>query len=111
MTDDQFYIVWGAALEEKDKDAFVSDWTLSSMFADENEMDINPELVDELEAIYKVAHMSVRDIVAESGLSQIAFARKFCISRRTIGNWCTGKRKCPDYNRLMFCRLLGILQV
>lgn len=111
MTDDQFYIVWGAALEEKDKDVFVSDWTLSSMFADENELDINSELADELEAIYKVAHMSVRDIVSESGLSQIAFAQKFCISRRTIGNWCTEKRKCPDYIRLMFCRLLGILQV
>ena len=54
------------------------------------------------------AQRSVKDICRMAGMSQNAMADRFCIPRRTFGNWCTGTRECPEYTKLMMQELLGL---
>lgn len=41
--------------------------------------------------------MNFRRLYETSGMSQKVFAEYFGIPLRTIENWATGKRKCPEY--------------
>jgi DNA polymerase-1 len=59
--------------------------------------------------LWDAAHMSVRQIKEASGMSQLKFAERFCIPRRTVEDWCAGKRECPDYLRLLIMEALGIV--
>lgn len=105
MTDQQFYTIFGAALTNQDRDAFVSDWALSSVWGDDE--DIPPERIDELTHLWDAAHMTIRDIREYTGLSQAKFAIRFCIPTRTIEDWESGARKCPDYTRLLLAQAVG----
>ncbi len=111
MNDKQFSIVWAAALEESSRAAFVSDWALSSIFADPDEpvQDVPAELVEQLEGIWDVAHMSVKDLRSVTGLSRTVFAERFCIPLRTVEDWEAARRNPPDYVRLMMAQLVGVL--
>lgn len=110
MTDHQLYTIIADAAACINRDAFVSDWATSSIFDDSPDADIPPERVELLTNIYNAAHRSVRDIVAATGYSQRQFAQRFCIPLRTIENWCTGRRECPVYVRLMMQECLGLLR-
>ena len=109
MTNKQFYELWAAAQEDGNRDAFVSDWSLSSLFLDPEDPDQEPsaELIEQIGKIWDVAHMTVKDLRAVTGLSQVAFAQRFCVPRRTIENW--EKGSCPDYTRLMLAQILGVI--
>lgn len=67
-----------------------------------------PTAVD-LENIWNVAHMSVKDICKEAGQTQRQLATRFCIPKRTIEDWCWGVSKCSDYTRLIMAECLGTL--
>lgn len=41
--------------------------------------------------------MTIRELIAYTGLSQRAFAARFEIPHRTVQNWCEGVNKCPSY--------------
>lgn len=41
--------------------------------------------------------MQIKEIRKLTGLSQAKFAEKYCVSKRNIENWETGKRKPPDH--------------
>ena len=41
--------------------------------------------------------MTIRELIASTGMSQRAFAEILNIPLRTVENWCMGKNKCPDY--------------
>lgn len=110
MTDTVFSTLWAEALTTADRDAFVSDWALSSIWGDDPETDIPQERIDCLGRIWDVAHMSVRDICKAARLSQTALAQRFCIPYRTVQNWCGDVNKCPDYVRLMMAECLGLIQ-
>lgn len=105
MTDKQFYILWGEAQTDTNREAFVSDWSLSSMF----ETEIPVDLIEQIGQIWDVAHMSFKDIRAASGLSQVAFSEHFCVGRRTVENW-EARDCCPTYTKLMMAELLGLIQ-
>lgn len=109
MTDKLFAKLWKDALAQPNKDLYINEYGYPEWF-DEISADTS-KIIQTLEDIHKVAHMSVRDIISASGLTQSAFAIKFCIPRRTIGDWATGKRKCADYIRLMFSIYLGFLKL
>lgn len=82
MTDKQFNAAFTAAISTPDRDAFISDWSLSSLFAGaDEEAPVDPALVEELGQVWDVAHLSVSDIRAATGLSQRAFAFRHCIPR------------------------------
>lgn len=107
MTDTQFNELWCAALTAADRDAYVSDWATSSIWHDAETDAIPAERIEAIGQIYDVAHMSVRDIREATGLTQAAFAIQHCIPRRSIQNWETGQRTCPDYIRLMLAQTTG----
>ena len=40
---------------------------------------------------------SIRSLIAASGMTQKAFAECLSIPLRTVENWVSGARKCPEY--------------
>ena len=56
----------------------------------------------------KVRYMTIRDILAASGMTQAALCRRFEIPRRTLQNWVLGEREAPQYVLNMIAELLGI---
>lgn len=107
MIDKMFNKLWQDALEQPDKELYINEYGYPNWF---DEISQNPdEIVDVLGKIHDIAHMSIRDMITASGLTQTEFATKFCIPRRTIEDWATGKRKPTDYIRLMIARLLGMI--
>lgn len=97
-TEEKFYQLWKSALAQPDRDIYIS----------EHINDASPRLLND---IHKVAHITVREIIKQSGLTQKAFALRFCIPLRTVEDWASGKSKCKDYDRLMLCKILNIAQL
>lgn len=107
-----FYTLFGAATAEQDRERFISEWSTSSIFyPGENVPGINAEeLADALGNIWDVAHLTTRDIRQHLGLTQAAFAERFCVPRRTVENW-EYKDKNPTYYILALAELVGLLKV
>lgn len=108
MTDKQFYSIFSDALsnEGASREAFVSDWALSSIWDDGQ--DIPEDRIAEIGDIWDVAHLTICDIRQHTGLSQAKFATRFCIPRRSVEDWESGARKCPDYLRLLLAQTVGL---
>lgn len=107
-TDKLFFTLFGDAIASPDRDAFVSDWSLSSVWGDAPDADIPADRIETLGQLWDVAHLTIRDIRAHTGLSQAAFAVRYCIPRRTVENWESGVRSCPDYLRLLLAESAGV---
>ena len=111
MDNKTFYTLFGEALVASDRDTYIGEWATSSLF------DPDPDapapdydaIVAQLGNIWDVAHMSVAQIRATTGLSQARFAERFCIPRRTVEGW-ESKNSCPDYIRLMLAEILEIIK-
>ena len=108
-----FYILFTAATKEQDRDRYIAEWGSSSIFyPDENSPDIDAdELADALGNIWDVAHLTTRDIRRNLGLTQAAFAERFCIPRRTVENWERKGGHIPPYNILAYADITGMLKV
>lgn len=112
MTDKLFFSLWQDALAQPDRDMYIAEYGYPDWF-DSISPDAD-EVVEILTNIHRAAHMSVRDLVRESGLTQSAFAVRFCIPLRTVQDWCSSgsnHREPPAYLRLMIAQLLGLLTV
>ena len=107
-----FYILFTAATKEQDRDRYIAEWNSSSIFyPNSGSPDIDAgELADALGNIWDVAHLTTRDIRQHLGLTQAAFAERFCVPRRTIENW-EYKNKIPTYYILALAELVGLLKV
>lgn len=103
MTDKLFSAIYGAALESTDRDAFCSDWSLSSVFPGTSDPLQNFEICA---TVWDLAHLTVSDVRAHTGLTQAAFSTRFCLPLRTLQNW--EYRSCPPYIVLMLARLTGM---
>lgn len=106
MDNKTFYILFSEAIEDADRDAFVSDWALSSVFPEDSDPGENAEICGK---IWDAAHLSVKEMRERAGMTQAQFAERFCIPKRTIENWEGGSRTPPDYVRLMMARELGMV--
>ena len=62
-----------------------------------------------LSAIWDIAHLSMRELVARVGLSQTAFAKGAGIPLRTVQDWCSEKRTCPAYVRFLLAEHYKLL--
>ena len=109
MTDSQFSVCVRECAAYADIDAYVSDLSLSTIWSDTDSRDETIRFA--LRSIYTAVNRTVREIVAASGLSQAAFAERYCIPKRTVENWCSGSRECPLYTRLLLQRAEGLLKV
>lgn len=102
-----FNNLWLAALESTERDAFVSDWSLSSIWDNAAEGDALISRAELCGRIWDLAHMTIADIRHTTGLSQSAFAERFCIPRFTVINW-EQRGGCAPYIRLMLARLCSL---
>ena len=110
MTDKQFYSIFTDAISDEgaSRESFVSDWALSSIWDDDDTRDIPDERITEIGDIWDVAHLTICDIRRYTDLSQAKFATRFCIPRRSIEDWESGARRCPDYLRLLLAQAVGL---
>ena len=107
MTDKQFYSAFRAAQQYSDPVAFASDVALSDIFSAADDDDF-PALAEELRHVWRYAHITVREIVQHTGLTQANFAQRFVIPLRTLESWIGGTNACPPYTRLMLAKLCGL---
>lgn len=108
MTDQQFSILWGEALTSPDRDEFVSEFAISSLWGDADGAPITAERLRDLGKLWDAAHMTVKDIRQHLGLNQQEFAARFLLSHRTVQNWEYGATKCPEYVRLLLLQATGL---
>lgn len=108
MTDKQYMACVAEAVNYTDKDAYVSDLCLSSMWGDAEDADMPAERIEQLGQLWDACRRSVKDIAAAAGMSQRKLAERFCIPYRTVEDWCAGRRECPIYTRLMMQECLGL---
>ncbi len=107
MNDKLFAKLWNDALVQPQKDMYIAEYGYPDWFDDiSSDME---KVFNTLGNIHDIAHMSVKDLISVSGLTQSDFAIKFCIPLRTIENWATQKRQCADYIRLSIARQLGLI--
>lgn len=71
MTSKIFYTIFTEAVNDKNKEQFVSVWTLSSIFDESKDL---TRLSQEVAAIWDIAHLSTNEIREATGLSQEKFA-------------------------------------
>lgn len=102
MTDKLFFSLFSAALSSSNRDAFVSVW------GDAPDAGIPADRIDLLARLWDAAHLTIRDIRQHTGLSQAAFATRYCIPTRTLEDWERGARSCPDYLRLLLAQVTGL---
>ncbi len=104
-----------AALDEyDDMAAYISDMALSPIWGDDSEADIPAERITALQHYWALAHASLRDTLADNGISARRLARRFGIPERTTSNWtlpATSKNyhQCPRYTQLMIVECLGLM--
>lgn len=113
MTDKQYSFCVNEAKNYTDRDAYISDLALSTIWGDAQDIGIPPERIDQLGSIYDAAKRSVKDIAADAGISCRKLAERFCIPYRTVENWCSAAdcaRQCPLYTRLMMQECLGLIK-
>ena len=108
MTNKQRIACIQEAQNYTDRDAYVSDMALSTLWGITDDK-IPTVRMEGLGQLYDAVKRSVKEIAAAGGLSQRGLAERFCIPYRTVEDWCAGKRECPLYTRLMMQEVLGIL--
>ena len=113
MTDKQYTICVTEAQNYNDRDAYISDLALSSIWGDRPEDDMPTARMEQLGSIYDAVHRSIKEIAADAGMSVRAMAIRFCIPQRTVESWCgttDAARQCPLYTRLMMQECLGLMK-
>lgn len=104
MTNIQFYKFWGEALEYTDRDAFVSDAALSSLWGED---DADPMVhVPELGKLWDAAHTGVKAIRELTCMTQAEFAARHLVPLRTLQRW--EKGECPEHIRLFLLESEGV---
>ena len=91
-----------------DKDEYISDVSLSSVWGDADDAEIPPGRIEELDALWETVTGGVRAIAEKHGLSFRALAERFCIPYRTMENWSSGIAKPAPYLLLMMEEILSI---
>lgn len=110
MTDKQFMTCVSEVANYADRDSYISDLCLSSMWGDAEGAEIPAERIEALGNIWDACHRSIKQIAADAGLSCRKLAEHFCIRYRTVENWSAGTRDCPLHTRLMMQEILGLLK-
>lgn len=97
-----------AADPEASRAAFLNNVTLSIPDDADGCVDLDAEKA-RLSAVWDVAHLSMRELVARTGLSQTAFAKQSGVPLRTVQGWCNRTRSCPVYLRFLLAEHYELL--
>lgn len=90
------------------KEIFLNNVTLSAEDGADGCIDMDAEKA-RLSRIWELAHLSMRELVTRTGLSQTAFAKGAGIPLRTVQDWCGEKRACPAYVRFLLAEHYKLL--
>lgn len=90
------------------KEIFLNSVTLSIPDDADGCLDLDAEK-KRLSTIWELAHLSMRELVDRTGLSQTAFAKRAGIPLRTVQGWCLGERDCPAYVRFLLAEHYNLL--
>lgn len=93
---------------EQPKEIFVNNITLSVPDDASDCVDLEAEK-ERLSNIWDLAHLSMRELVSRTSLSQTAFAKQVGIPLRTVQDWCGEKRACPVYLRFLLAEHYGLI--
>lgn len=91
-----------------DRDAYISDMALSSIWGDAEDAEVPAERLALLGAIWDGAHRTIPELIEKYGMTQTGFAQYFNIPLRTVQNWCGGQRECPPYVAAMVAEVLAM---
>ena len=108
MTIDQRRTCVSESLNYTDREAYISDMALSSIWGGAEDAEIPADRIDELGRIWDRTHRDFRGVVSASGLSCRKVAERFSIPYRTAEDWHCGKANPPAYVLLMMQEILGI---
>ena len=97
-----------ASNPDTSKEVFLNNVTLSVEDDASGCVDLDAEK-KMLSTIWDVAHLSMRELVDRTGLSQTAFAKRAGIPLRTVQGWCLGERDCPAYVRFLLAEHYGLI--
>lgn len=90
-----------------DREAYISDMALSSIWGDAEDADVPAERIALLGAIWDGAHCTIPELIRKYGMTQTGFAQYFGIPLRTVQHWCLGERACPPYVAAMAAEILA----
>ena len=102
----EFFIM--AADPAASREVFLNSVTLSIPDDAAGCVDLDAEK-ERLSNIWDLAHLSMRELVASTGLSQTAFAKQAGVPLRTVQDWCGEKRACPAYVRFLLAEHYGLM--
>lgn len=97
-----------SAQEEPDLQHFLVAYGLP-LWIFEEVTDDEQEAIQIITQIHRVANMTPQALIAAAGMNQTTFSRRFGIPRRTVQEWCGGRRQMPEYLKNMAAELLGLL--
>lgn len=100
-------ILLAEATRYDDRDGYISDMAMSSIWRDAEGEEIPAERIKMLGDIYDAMHSTINDILDRYKITRSNFARYFGIPYRTVQDWCLGNRRCPDYVIRMACEILA----
>lgn len=91
-----------------DRDAYISDRALSSIWGDAEDAEVPAERLALLGAIWDGTRCTIPELIKQHGLTQTGFAQYFNIPLRTVQGWCLGERACPPYVIAMAAEILAM---
>lgn len=90
------------------KEIFLNNVTLSAEDGADGCIDMDAEKT-RLSRIWELAHLSMKELISRTGMSQTSFAKGAGIPLRTVQNWCAGSRDCPVYVRFLLAEHYSLL--
>lgn len=111
MTNQQFSTCVSETQSYTDRDAYISDLSLSSMWGDANDAPVPEQRIEDLGQIWDAAHRTFRDIAAAVGISVRQLAMRYAIPRRTAGDWSAGQSTPQLHEMLAIQQCEGLLTV
>lgn len=93
---------------EQPKEIFSNNITLSAPDDASDCIDLDAEKA-RLSRIWELAHLSMKELISRTGMSQTSFAKGAGIPLRTVQNWCAGSRDCPAYVRFLLAEHYSLL--
>lgn len=93
---------------EQPKEIFSDNITLSAPDDASDCIDLDAEKA-RLSRIWELAHLSMKELISRTGMTQTSFAKGAGIPLRTVQNWCAGSRDCPVYVRFLLAEHYSLL--
>ena len=97
-----------ASEPEESRVAFLNNVTMTAPDDASGCIDLDAEKA-RLSRIWELAHLSIKELISLTGLSQTAFAKGAGIPLRTVQNWYGGIRECPAYVRFLLAEHYKLL--